>query len=432
MATLILVGGLFLLLLLGVPVAFSLLLSSLALILWDGKLPLLIVSQRLGNALDSFPLLAIPLFILAAEIMNHSGATERIFKLATTVLGRIHGGLGHVNIAASMLFSGMSGSAVADAAGLGAIEIKAMKEQGYDPGFSAAVTAASSTIGPISTPGTKPARNNSPIVLYGVISGAAIGELFLAGFVPGVLMGLAMMAYIAVIAKRRRFPRDPVFAGVAAIGSAFLAAVPSLLLPVIILGGIWGGIMSPTEAAAAAVFYSLFLGIVIHRSMNLSNVIESFRLSARSTATIMLIVAAANIYGWLISTQQIPAVVQGFLVDITENPTILLMIIAVVLLVMGMFMELIAILTIAVPVFLPVAFATGIDPIHFGIVTVLTLMIGLLTPPFGLNLFIVQQVSGAKYSAILKETWPFIFILIGVLIPIIVFPQISLGILSVF
>ncbi len=425
MATLILVGGLFLLLLLGVPVAFSLLLSSLALILWDGKLPLLIVSQRLGNALDSFPLLAIPLFILAAEIMNHSGATERIFKLATTVLGRIHGGLGHVNIAASMLFSGMSGSAVADAAGLGAIEIKAMKEQGYDPGFSAAVTAASSTIGPIIPPSV-------PIVLYGVISGAAIGELFLAGFVPGVLMGLAMMAYIAVIAKRRRFPRDPVFAGVAAIGSAFLAAVPSLLLPVIILGGIWGGIMSPTEAAAAAVFYSLFLGIVIHRSMNLSNVIESFRLSARSTATIMLIVAAANIYGWLISTQQIPAVVQGFLVDITENPTILLMIIAVVLLVMGMFMELIAILTIAVPVFLPVAVATGIDPIHFGIVTVLTLMIGLLTPPFGLNLFIVQQVSGAKYSAILKETWPFIFILIGVLIPIIVFPQISLGILSVF
>ncbi len=425
MATLILVGGLFLLLLLGVPVAFSLLLSSLALILWDGNLPLLIVSQRLGNALDSFPLLAIPLFILAAEIMNHSGATERIFKLANTLLGRIYGGLGHVNIVASMLFSGMSGSAVADAAGLGAIEIKAMKEQGYDPGFAAAVTAASSTIGPIIPPSV-------PIVLYGVISGAAIGELFLAGFVPGVLMGLAMMAYIAVIAKRRNFPRDPEFAGFMAIGAAFVRAIPSLLLPVIILGGIWGGIMSPTEAAAAAVIYSLLLGVVVHRSMNLSNVVESFRLAARSTATIMLIVAAANIYGWLVSTQQIPVVVQGFLVNITENPTILLMIIAVVLLIMGMFMELIAILTIAVPVFLPVAIATGIDPIHFGIVTVLTLMIGLLTPPFGLNLFIVQQVSGARYSAILKETWPFIFILIAVLIPIIIFPQISLGILQVF
>ncbi len=425
MATLILVGGLFLLLLLGVPVAFSLLLSSLALILWDGKLPMLIVSQRLGNALDSFPLLAIPLFILAAEIMNHSGATERIFKLANTVLGRIYGGLGHVNIAASMLFSGMSGSAVADAAGLGAIEIKAMKEQGYDPGFAAAVTAASSTIGPIIPPSV-------PIVLYGVISGAAIGELFLAGFVPGVLMGLAMMAYIAVIAKRRKFPRDPEFAGIPAIMSAFVSAIPSLLLPVIILGGIWGGWMSPTEAAAAAVIYSLLLGLVVHRSMTAATVIESFRLAARSTATIMLIVAAANIYGWLVSTQQIPVVVQGFLTNVTENPTILLMIIAVVLLIMGMFMELIAILTIAVPVFLPVAVATGIDPIHFGIVTVLTLMIGLLTPPFGLNLFIVQQVSGASYSSILKETWPFIFILIGVLIPIIIFPQISLGILTVF
>ncbi|MGJ8624015.1 MAG: TRAP transporter large permease [Yoonia sp.] len=425
MATLILVGGLFLLLLLGVPVAFALLLSSLALILWDGMLPTLIVSQRLGNALDSFPLLAIPLFILAAEIMNHSGATERIFKLANTVLGRIYGGLGHVNIVASMLFSGMSGSAVADAAGLGAIEIKAMKEQGYDPGFAAAVTAASSTIGPIIPPSV-------PIVLYGVISGAAIGELFLAGFVPGVIMGLAMMAYIAVIAKRRNFPRDPEFAGIPAIGAAFVSAVPSLLLPVIILGGIWGGVMSPTEAAAAAVIYSLLLGLVVHRSMNLWNVINSFTLAARSTATIMLIVAAANIYGWLVSTQQIPVVVQGFLVNITDNPTILLLIIAFVLLIMGMFMELIAILTIAVPVFLPVAVATGIDPIHFGIVTVLTLMIGLLTPPFGLNLFIVQQVSGASYSSILKETWPFIFILIGVLIPIIVFPQISMGILTLF
>lgn len=425
MATLILVGGLLGLLLLGMPVAFSLLLSSLALVLWDGNLPLLILSQRLANALDSFPLLAIPLFILAAEIMNHSGATERIFRLANTILGHIHGGLGHVNVVASMIFSGMSGSAVADAAGLGAIEIKAMKKQGYDSGFAAAVTAASSTIGPIIPPSV-------PIVLYGVISGTAIGELFLAGFVPGILMGLAMMAYIAVIAKRRNFPREENFAGPTAIFTAFVQALPSLLLPVIILGGIWGGIMSPTEAAAAAVVYSLFLGIVVHRSMRLPEVIRSFRLGARSTATIMLIVAAANIYGWLVSTQQIPQAVQGMLTTITSNPTILLLIIAAVLLVMGMFMELIAILTIAVPVFLPAAVATGIDPVHFGIVTVLTLMIGLLTPPFGLNLFIVQQVSGASYASILRETWPFIFILLLVLIPVIIFPGISLFIPGFF
>ncbi|RYH06164.1 TRAP transporter large permease [Tropicimonas sp. IMCC6043] len=425
MATFILVGGLFGLLLLGMPVAFSLLLSSLALILYEGKLPLLIVAQRLANALDSFPLLAIPLFILAAEIMNNSGATERIFRLANTILGRIRGGLGHVNIAASMLFSGMSGSAVADAAGLGAIEIRAMKKAGYDNGFAAAVTAASSTIGPIIPPSV-------PIVLFGVISGASIGDLFLAGFVPGILMGLAMMAYIAVIAKRRNFPRDEAFAGLPAIFSAFIEAFPSLLLPVIILGGIWGGIMSPTEAAAAAVLYSLFLGIVVHRTMRIRDFIESIRLGARSTATIMLIVASANIYGWLVSTQQIPQAVQGMLMTVTSDPTWLLIIIAIVLLIMGMFMELIAILAIAVPVFLPVAVAAGVDVIHFGIVTVLTLMIGLLTPPFGLNLFIVQQVSGAPYGAILKETWPFITILILLLIPVIVFPSISLFLVDVF
>lgn len=423
MATFILVGGLLLLLLIGVPIAFALLLSSLALVLWQGTLPLLIVSQRLANALDSFPLLAIPLFILAAEIMNHSGATERIFRLANVVLGRIHGGLGHVNIAASMLFSGMSGSAVADAAGLGAIEIRAMKKQGYDAGFAAAVTAASSTIGPIIPPSV-------PIVIYGVISGAAIGELFLAGFVPGIIMGLAMMAYIAIIAKKRGFPRDEKFAGLGEIGKAFVLAIPSLLLPVIILGGIWGGIMSPTEAAGAAVVYSLLLGMVVHRSMSFADVIESFKLGTQSTASIMLIVASASIYGWLVSTQQIPQVVQGWMTGISSDPTVLLLLIAFVLLVMGMFMELIAILTIAVPVFLPIALASGIDIIHFGIVAILTLMIGLLTPPFGLNLFIVQQVSGASYAAILRETWPFIFILMAVLILIIVFPQISLFILQ--
>ena len=419
MATLILVGGLLTLLLIGMPVAFALLLSSLALILWDGNLPLLVIAQRLGNALDSFPLLAIPLFILAAEIMNRCGATERIFHFANTILGRIHGGLGHVNIAASMLFSGMSGSAVADAAGLGAIEIRAMRRQGYDSGFAAAVTAASSTIGPIIPPSV-------PMVIFGVISGAAIGDLFLAGFVPGMLMGLAMMIYIALIARRRNFPRDASFAGLPAIFSAFISALPSLLLPVIILGGIWAGIMSPTEAAAAAVLYSLVLGLVVHRSMNLRDIADSLRLGARSTATIMLIVASANIYGWLVSTQQIPQYVQAAMMDVTTNPTILLFIIAGILLVMGMFMELIAILTIAVPVFLPLAQAVGIDTIHFGIVAVVTLMIGLLTPPFGLNLFIVQQVSGAPFSRILKETWPFIAILMFLLIPLIMFPSLSL------
>lgn len=425
MSVLILIGGLLLFLVIGLPVAFSLLLSSLALLLYNGNLPLLIMAQRLTNALDSFPLLAIPLFILAAEIMNVSGATERIFRLANVVLGHVAGGLGHVNVVASMLFSGMSGSAVADASGLGAIEIKAMLQQGYDRAFSAAVTAASSTIGPIIPPSV-------PIVIYGVISGTAIGELFLAGFVPGLLMGLVMMGYIAVIAKRRGFPRAQGFAGMPAVGAAFIAATPSLMLPVIILGGIWGGIFSPTEAAAVAVVYAFLLGLVIHRSMRLRDVVPIFRAAASSTASIMLIVAAAALYGWLVSTEQIPQAVRGAMTMVSGNPTVVLGLICVILLVMGMFMELIAILTIAVPVFLPVATGVGVDPVHFGIVVVLVLMIGLLTPPFGLNIFIMQRISGASYGEIVRETIPFILILVGLLVPVVAFPSISLFLLEVW
>lgn len=425
MSVLILIGGLLLFLLIGLPVAFSLLLSSLALLLYNGDLPLLIMAQRLTNSLDSFPLLAIPLFILAAEIMNVSGATERIFRLANVIFGHVAGGLGHVNVVASMLFSGMSGSAVADASGLGAIEIKAMLQQGFDRAFSAAVTAASSTIGPIIPPSV-------PIVIYGVISGTAIGDLFLAGFLPGLLMGGVMMGYIALIAKRRGFPRAQRFAGFAALGTAFVAAVPSLMLPVIILGGIWGGVFSPTEAAAVAVAYAFLLGLVLHRSMGLRDILPIFRAASSSTASIMLIVAAAALYGWLVSTEQIPQLVRGFMMNISENPTVVLGLICVILLVMGMFMELIAILTIAVPVFLPVATGVGIDPVHFGIVVVLVLMIGLLTPPFGLNIFIMQRISGASYGEIVRETIPFIAILVGLLVPIIAFPSITLFLLEVW
>jgi tripartite ATP-independent transporter DctM subunit len=424
-ATLILVGGLLLFLLAGLPVAFSLLLSSLALIVYEGKLPLLIMAQRLTNSLDSFPLLAIPLFILAAEIMNHSGATERIFRLANACIGFVAGGLAHVNVLASILFSGMSGSAVADASGLGAIEVRAMLRQGYTRAFAAAVTASSATIGPIIPPSV-------PMVIYGVISGTAIGDLFLAGFVPGLLMGAVMMAYIAVIAKRRHFPRAHRFDGWAPLGSSFLQALPSLMLPVIILGGIWGGIFSPTEAAAVAAVYALLLGLGLHRSTRLREVFGIFARAASSTASIMLIVAAAALYGWLVSTARIPQAVSGAMLGVSENPVIVLALICLILLVMGMFMELIAILTIAVPVFMPVAQAAGIDPVHFGVVVVLTLMIGLLTPPFGLNIFILQRISGASYGDIVRETLPFIAILLLLLIPIVVFPDLSLFLVRLF
>lgn len=421
MSVLILVGGLLVLLIAGVPVFIALLATCLIQIIYGGGLPLLILAQRLSNTLDSFPLLAIPLFILAAEIMNHSGATRRIFRLASVMVGHITGGLAHVNVLASMLFSGMSGSAVADASGLGTVEIRAMFDEGYDKSFSAAVTAASSTIGPIIPPSV-------PMVIYGVISGTSIGALFMGGIVPGVIMGVGMMVVIFVIARRRSMNVKRAKPSVKELSEAFMQALPSLFLPVIILGGIWGGIFSPTEAAAVAVVYSALLGFLIHRELKPSDAGPILYTAGKNTASIMLIVAAAGLYGWLISTEQIPQLVRTFLLGVSENPIVIILIINVILLIMGMFMELIAILTITVPVFLPVATAIGLDPVYFGILVVLNLMIGFLTPPFGLNVFIMQKISKVPFYAIIRELIPFMAVLVVTLLLMVFFPELVMAI----
>lgn len=421
MSVLILVGGLLVLLIAGVPVFIALLATCLIQIIYGGGLPLLILAQRLSNTLDSFPLLAIPLFILAAEIMNHSGATRRIFRLASVMVGHITGGLAHVNVLASMLFSGMSGSAVADASGLGTVEIRAMFDEGYDKSFSAAVTAASSTIGPIIPPSV-------PMVIYGVISGTSIGALFMGGIVPGVIMGVGMMVVIFVIARRRSMNVKRAKPSFKELSEAFMHAFPSLFLPVIILGGIWGGIFSPTEAAAVAVVYSALLGFLIHRELKPSDAGPILYTAGKNTASIMLIVAAAGLYGWLISTEQIPQLVRTFLLGVSENPIVIILIINVILLIMGMFMELIAILTITVPVFLPVATAIGLDPVYFGILVVLNLMIGFLTPPFGLNVFIMQKISKVPFYAIIRELIPFMAVLLVTLLLMVFFPDLVMAI----
>lgn len=416
MSILILVGGLFFFLLVGVPVFSSLILTCFGLILYKGTLPVLIIAQRLSNALDSFPLLAIPLFILAAEVMNESGATQKIFRLASAFVGHITGGLGHVNVLASMLFSGMSGSAVADASGLGMIEIKAMFDEGYDRAFSTAVTAASSTIGPIIPPSV-------PMVVFGVISGASIADLFLGGIIPGLIMGISMMVVIVVIARRRNYQQKSSRPSLGELARIFLDSLPSLFLPILILGGIWGGIFSPTEAAAVAVLYSLFIGMVLNREIKFLQIPKILFAAGTSTASIMLIVAAASLYGWLISVEQIPQAIKAALLSFSTNPTILMLIINVLLLIMGMFMELIAVLTIAVPVFLPVMTSVGVDPVYFGVIVVLNLMIGLLSPPFGINIFIMQRVSGVPFGAIVRELIPFIVILVGTLLLMVLVPD---------
>ncbi len=421
MSVLILVGGLLVLLISGVPVFVALLATSLIQIMYAGGLPLLIIAQRLSNTLDSFPLLAIPLFILAAEIMNHSGATRRIFRLASVMVGHITGGLAHVNVLASMLFSGMSGSAVADASGLGMVEIRAMFDEGYDKPFSAAVTAASSTIGPIIPPSV-------PMVIYGVISGTSIGALFMGGIIPGVIMGVGMMVVIFIIARKRSMNVKRARPTLKEMGEAFVQALPSLFLPVIILGGIWGGIFSPTEAAAVAVVYSALLGFLVHRELKPTDAAPILYNAGKSTAAIMLIVAAAGLYGWLISTEQVPQLVRTFLLGVSENPIVIILIINVILLIMGMFMELIAILTITVPVFLPIATALGLDPVYFGILVVLNLMIGFLTPPFGLNVFIMQKISKVPFYSIIRELVPFMAVLLVTLLLMVFFPQLVMAI----
>lgn len=416
MEVLILVGSLLVFLVLGVPVFLSLLATSLLHLIVNGPDPILLIAQRMSNTLDSFPLLAIPLFILAAEIMNRSGATRRIFGLASALVGHITGGLGHVNVLASVLFSGMSGSAVADASGLGMIEMQAMNEDGYDPAFSAAVTAASSTIGPIIPPSV-------PMVIYGVISGASIGALFMGGLIPGLIMGLGMMILIYFITRRSGSHTKRAAASWPEIGRAIIAAAPSMLLPVIILGGIWGGVFSPTEAAAVAVVYAGLLGVFVHRELKGHEILDALFEAGRTTASIMLIVAAAGLYGWLISVEQIPQLVRDAMVGLSDNPIVILLIINLILLIMGMFMELIAILTITVPVFLPVAESIGLDPVYFGVIVVLNLMIGFLTPPFGLNIFIMQKLSGVPFWRIVRELVPFMLVLVATLLLMIAFPS---------
>lgn len=411
-------AAMFLLLVTGAPVAISLAGSSLLYVLITGSVPDLVVIHRMVNGVDSFPLLAVPFFILAGSLMNAVGITDRIFAFAIACVGWMHGGLGHVNVGASVIFAGMSGAAVADAGGLGIIEIKAMKDAGYDVDFSVGITAASSTIGPIIPP-------SLPMVIYGVMASTSIGQLFAAGFIPGLLMAAALMAMVAWFAHKRKYPRDAAFS-VRALGGTFKRAFMSLMTPIIIIGGILTGAFTPTEAAAAAVAWALFLGLVWYRTLNFRRFVRVSMETIETTAIIMLIVAGASIFAWILTSTRVTENFVGLITGVTENPLLVLLIFNVILFVVGFFMETIAAITILVPVMLPVIAQVGIDPVHFGVVMVLNLMIGLLTPPVGMVLYVLTRVSGESFERCTKATMPFIVPLVVVLILITVFPGFSL------
>ena len=397
---------LFFLIIIGAPIAIALGGSSALWVYLSKSVPDFTILHRMVMGVDSFPLLAIPFFILAGSLMNEAGLTSQIFNFAKAVVGWLPGGLGHVNIGASIIFAGMSGTAVADAGGLGTIEIKAMTDAGYDIDFSVAVTGASSTIGPIIPP-------SLPMVIYGVMASASIGKLFIAGFIPGLLMGLALAVMVAYYAHKRHYPRDAKFS-FKQLGVSFIEGLPALMTPIIIIGGIASGIFTPTEAAIASVVYALILGLV-YRTLNVKKLIAVSMETAETTAVILLIVAGASIFAWVLTANQVTEKFAALVLGITENKYLLLLVINILLLIVGCFMETIASITILTPVLLPVVIKLGIDPIHFGVIMVLNLMIGLLTPPVGMVLFVLTRVAKIPFDRIVRATVPFIIPLVIVL-----------------
>jgi tripartite ATP-independent transporter DctM subunit len=418
--------GLLALFMIGIPIAFAMGITGLIgyFVEMGGRANMYILAQRMMYGVNNFLLLAIPLFILAAKLMNTSGVTNRIFDFARSLVGFLPGGLGHANTIASLIFSGMSGAAVVDAAGLGQIELKAMQDGGYDTEFSVAITSASATIGPIFPP-------SIPMVIFGLVAEVSVGRLFLAGVVPGLVMTAALMMMVVWYAKQKNYPRTP-FPGFSKLGKSFARAFFPLLTPVILLGGIWTGQFTPTEAAAVAVAYALILGGIVYREFNFRQLCDVFVSTTKETAAIGIIVCAANFYGWLLVRSGITISLAEGIGGLSTNPLFILFAINLFLLIIGCFLEPVCAILILGPVLLPVITKLGIDPLHFGVVMVLNLMIGLLTPPFGVVLFVMAGFSGLPFERVVWAVLPFLAPLLLVLFLITVYPPIVTALPSLF
>lgn len=397
----VLLGMLLIMFMLGVAIPYSLALSTVLFMILspDVNLSLNIIPQKMIAGTTNFTLLAIPFFLLAGKLMNCGSITERIFKLCNALVGWIPGGLAHANVLASIVFAGMSGSAVADAAGLGTIEIKAMSEEGFDVDFSAAVTAASSTIGPIIPP-------SIPLIIYGVTVGASIASLLIAGIIPGLIMGITLSVMVFNISKKRNYPCRK-FPTIKEIWDLTKYAFLALLTPVILIGGILGGIFTATEASAIATLYALILVTLVYREVTMNELYTVLCEVARESTAIMLVVGAATLFGFLTSRLQIPQKTAELLLEISSSKTVFLVLVNILLLVVGCFMETNATILILGPILLPVATQFGIHPVHFGIIMVLNLMIGLLTPPVGMCLYATASVAKISFERMVKAVAPF-------------------------
>lgn len=404
----------------GYPIIFSISVPSMIYILMSGVNPAVIMDQMVIGFEKKFVLLAVPLFILAAKIMNESLITERLFTFANRMMGSRKGGLGHVNVLVSIIFSGMTGSAIADASGLGLIEIKAMNDAGYDPEFSCAVTSASATIGPIIPP-------SIPMVIYAMISGASLGYLFIGGIIPGLFLGISMMGYIAYISHKRNYPAGEPF-NIRKLAMAFYKAFFPLLTPVILLWGIYGGAFTPTEAAAVTVLYALILSVFGYRILGFKRLVQIFKDAALSTGYVSAMVAGALLFSYIVSREQLPAVLTNFVMEsgIITNKYVFLLFVNILLLLLGCVMDPIVGELIVMPILVPIAVVFNVDLVHLGVVSVLNSMIGLSTPPYGENLFIVSALSKVPLGGIIREMWPFLGVLIFVLLACTYIPDIVL------
>jgi tripartite ATP-independent transporter DctM subunit len=372
------------------------------------------VPQRMYAGTTGFPLLAIPFFILAGNLMNTGGMTQRLVRFAQCLIGHIRGGLGHVTVVTNMIMAGMSGSAVADATGTGSVLIPAMERAGYPRKFSAALVGAASTIGPVIPP-------SIPFVIFGSMTGTSVGRLFLGGFLPGVLMGIFLMVTVAIIAKRRGYPREQ-RATLRELFVSSVQAAPAWGAPMIIIGGILAGMFTPTEAAAVASLYALILGMLVYREIRVSDLPRILWETLRNTVQVMFIISAASVFGWLLIQQRIPTTIVEGLMALTGRRWVVLLIVNAILLMLGCFMEGIAIMLLTIPVFMPLVARVGVDPVHFGVMMTLNLMIGLLTPPVGMCLYAVSSISQVPLWPLARELWPYIVALTVCLILITYVP----------
>lgn len=405
------------LLLLGFPVAFSLGVASLLYLVVKG-IPLSIIPQKMYSGIDSFVLLCIPAFIVAGNLMNTAGITRRIINFSNAIVGFIRGGLALANVAASMIFAGISGTALADTASIGAILIPAMKDEGYDADFSAAVTASSSTVGPIIPPSV-------PMIIVGTLTGLSVTRLFLAGALPGVILGFALMAITYYLSVKRNYPKEEKLP-LRLIIRTFFDAFWALGMVVLILFGILGGVFTPTEASVVAVVYALLVGLFVYRELKLRDIPRIVIESVRMTTSVMILVGLARLFAWIITTERIPQIVAQEILNISTNPYVVILLINAILLFVGCFMETVAALVIFVPVLLPVATRIGMDPIHFAVMVVLNLIIGLTTPPVGVCLFVAANIAKISLGELVKAMVPFLLVLFAVLFLVSYVPSLSL------